>query len=494
MRISLERNSGYDPISDMIKIYLFVICFLFISPAVFPQLNREQVNAQLDGMLQDDFFKTTTIAIDVYDLTAGDYLYRFNEHRLLNPASNMKLLTSAAGLVFLGSGYNFVTSVQYTGEIVNNILYGDLYVVGGFDPVFSTADLDKFLKDIRKSGIKEITGSIYGDVSKKDSLFWGWGWMWDDDPSTDAPYLSALNINGNSIDVYVTGSVQGERPLVRTDPETKYVNIINTAVTSSVDPQKITITRDWRNRKNDIYVSGNTLPPQFASNDTVENSVNIYSPDLYFLNLFKEHLVKNGIKITGDIGLKKKPATSKWLSVFSRPYDSVMTYMNKRSDNLSAEMVLYSLAASFNVYPVTARQGIKVIDSLLTLSGVLRNDYVLADGSGVSRYNLLSAEQILSVLKYMYSVDPYLFNTFLKSLPQAGLDGTLGKRMNDTDAEGKVYAKTGTLRGVSCLSGYVTAENDHLLAFSILEQNFIDQTAYARYIQDKICQVLARYK
>ena len=157
-------------------------------------------------------------------------------------------------------------------------------------------------------------------------------------------------------------------------------------------------------------------------------------------------------------------------------------------------MVLYSLAASFNIYPVTARQGLDVIDSLMTLAGVQKNNYVIADGSGISRYNLVSAEQVLSVLKYMYSSDPYLFNIFLQSLPVGGVDGTIGKRMNNTDADGKVHAKTGTLRGVSCLSGYVTAKNDHLLAFSIMEQNFIDQTAYARYLQDKICQVLAEYK
>ncbi len=494
LRISSVQNSGFGLISDMMKYYILIIGFLFFSSDVFPQLSREQVNSGLDEILKDDFFETTAIAIDVYDLTSGEYLYRFNENRLLNPASNMKLLTSAAGLSFLGPAYNFVTSLQYSGEIVNHILYGDLYVVGGFDPLFSTDDFNKFLKDIKKAGIKEISGNIYGDISKKDSLFWGWGWMWDDDPSTDAPYLSALNINGNSIDVYVTGSVQGQKPHVRTDPETEYVNIINNAMTSSVDPQKIHITRDWQNRKNDIYVSGYILPSSYASDDTIETSVNIFRPDLYFLNLFKEHLIKNGIKISGKLGLKKKPVSANWLSVFSRQYDTVMTYMNKRSDNLSAEMVLYSLAASFNVYPVTARQGVNVLDSLLTLSGVLSNNYVLADGSGVSRYNLVSAEQILSVLKYMYSSDPYLFNLYLKSLPLVGVDGTLSKRMNDTEAQGKIHAKTGTLRGVSCLSGYAEAENDHLLAFSIMEENFIDQTSYARYIQDKICRILAQYR
>ncbi len=488
------QNSEYGLISDMMKLYILIISFLFFSSNIFPQLNRNQVESGLDEILKDEFFNTTTIALDVYDLTTGEYIYKVNEHRLLNPASNMKLLTSAAGLIFLGPGYNFVTSLQYVGEILNNTLYGDLYVVGGFDPLFNTADLDKFLRDMRKAGVKEISGNIYADVSKKDSVFWGWGWMWDDDPSTDAPYLSSLNINSNSIDVYVTGSVQGMKPYVRTDPETGYVNIINNALTSSVDLQNIHITRDWRHRENDIYITGYIQPDQLAGADTVESSLNIFRPDLYFLNLFKEQLAEGGIKFSGEIGLKKKPASSKWLSVISRRYDSVMTYMNKRSDNLCAEMVLYSLAASFNIYPVTARQGLDVIDSLMTLAGVQKNNYVIADGSGISRYNLVSAEQVLSVLKYMYSSDPYLFNIFFQSLPVGGVDGTIGKRMNNTDADGKVHAKTGTLRGVSCLSGYVTAKNDHLLAFSIMEQNFIDQTAYARYLQDKICQVLAEYK
>ena len=188
------------------------------------------------------------------------------------------------------------------------------------------------------------------------------------------------------------------------------------------------------------------------------------------------------------------PQSTNWLSVFSRQYDSVMVYMNKHSDNLSAEMTLYSLAASFNLYPVSARQGIKVIDSLLTLAGVEADDYNIADGSGVSRYSLLSAAQILSVLKYMYTAAPELFLLYYMSLPVAGIDGTLRSRMNNNAATGKVHAKTGTLQGVSCLSGYIISKNKHLIAFSILEQNYVDKTSYARFIQDQICELIAKYE
>ena len=472
---------------------ILLSCLFLSTITLYPQSDKGQLKTGIEDLLKGDFFKSTNIGIDIYDLTAGENLYQLNEKMLFNPASNMKLLTSAAGLVFLGPGYNFVTSLMYTGEILSKTLYGDFYIVGGFDPVFQTSDLNKFIADIKKAGINEIAGNIYGDIFRKDSSFWGQGWMWDDDPSIDAPYLSALNINSNSIDVRVNGTKQGEKAEVITSPATRYVAIFNNTMTSSVDPQKIKITRDWRNRKNDIYVKGYMLPPEFTSNDTIEYSLNIYKPELYFLTLFKERLEAEGIKFTGQLGLQKKPFSTRWLSVLSHEYDSVMVYMNKKSDNLSAEMTLYSLAASFNTYPVSASEGLEVIDSLMTLCGV-KDDYELADGSGVSRYNLLSAEQILAVLKYMYYNDQNLYNIYYKSLPVAGVDGTLSERMNRTEAEGKVHAKTGTLKGVSCLSGYVTAKNNHLIAFSVLEQNFVDKTAYARYIQDKICELLSKYE
>ncbi len=145
---------------------MYSVLFYFLQK-FFLSLTGISVKSGLDEILKDDFFKTTTIAVDVYDLTANEYLYQFNEHRLLNPASNMKLLTSAAGLVFLGPAYNFVTSLQYTGEIINHVLYGDLYIVGTFDPVFNTSNLDKFLEDIRKAGLAKYQAIYMGMFLKR---------------------------------------------------------------------------------------------------------------------------------------------------------------------------------------------------------------------------------------------------------------------------------------------------------------------------------------
>lgn len=477
----------------MLKNYLLLIIFFIFSQELFPQLNKDQLRSGIDTLLRDDFFKSATIAIDIYDLTARDTLYRFNEKKLLNPASNMKLLTSAAGLIFLGPKHNFFTSVRYTGDVIGHTLHGDVYVVGDFDPDIGTGDLYHFINDFQKLGIEEIEGNLYADVSVKDTISWGWGWMWDDNPSTDAPYLSPLNINSNSIDVYVIGTVQGEKAQIYTDPKTEYVKIINNTLTSSLEPQNIYVTRDWQNKKNDIYVYGIIPPPLSVPGDTIKKSVNVYRPDLYFLTLLKEKLQESKIILKGNIGVMRNPSTSRWLSFSNHTYDNVMTYMNKVSDNLSAEMVLYSLAESFNSSPVTASRGLRVIDSLMTLSGIPRHTYLAADGSGVSRYNLFSADNILSVLKNIYYNYPGLFDLYFNSLPIAGIDGTLRRRMQGSEAEGNVHAKTGTLQGVSCLSGYAKAKNNHMIAFSILEQNFIYETDYAREIQDKICVLLARY-
>lgn len=477
----------------MVKKYLLLIVILLFASEIYPQINKEQLREEIDSLLQDDFFKSTTIAIDIYDLTSKDTLYCLNDKKLMNPASNMKLLTSAAGLVFLGPKHNFFTTIKYTGEIVNHTLNGDVYVIGDFDPDLGTGDLYHFINDFQKLGIEEINGNLYADVSVKDSMSWGWGWMWDDNPSTDAPYLSALNINSNAIDVYVTGTNQGEKANVFTDPSTEYVRIINNTLTSSLEDQEIYVTRDWQNKKNDIYVSGIMAPKDLPEEDTVKKSVNIYRPDLYFLTLLKEKLAENKISVNGKIGMMRNPSNSRWLSFYNHTYDQVMTYMNKVSDNLSAEMVLYTLSESFNGTPVTAPGGLRVIDSLLALCGVPKYEYLLADGSGVSRYGLINADIILSVLKNIYYNYPTLFNLYYNSLPIAGIDGTLRKRMQGTGAEGNIHAKTGTLRGVSCLSGYAKAKNDHMIAFSILEGGFVNGADYARDVQDKICVLIAEY-
>ncbi len=430
-------------------------------------------------MLKNKYFDTCLVAIQVEDLTTNKTLYKKNEKLLLRPASNMKVITSSSGLLFLGPDYEFETELYYDGYVSSDTLYGNLFVVGGCDPDFVTQDLYTFVDAIRSLNVSVINGNIYADVSFKDSLYWGKGWMWDDDPSSDAPYLSALNINDNCVEV----TYDGENDEVKLNPETNYVSVIQIH-----NDKKLTIDRNWLERKNEIIINGD------AEGKTYSAKVNVLNPAKYFLTVFSEVLDSNNIKLTGNIEIQKLLSDADFLTSVNRKYSDVIINLNKTSDNLSAEMTLYALADKYSGKPATADSGVQFLNQLIDSVGLEPKDYRFVDGSGVSHYNLVSAELLVSILKYFCKEKPGLFEILYNSFPITGIDGTLENRMRKTKAENNVHAKTGTLSGVSTLSGYLTNKKKHTIAFSILMQNFVGSASKAKKLQDEICKILVEAK
>ncbi|MGB5850375.1 MAG: D-alanyl-D-alanine carboxypeptidase/D-alanyl-D-alanine-endopeptidase [Ignavibacteriaceae bacterium] len=473
-------------------IHKSILILIFFSFNLLAQPGLTVLNNDLDKIVNDKFFERSQIAIEIYDLTEGKSLYSHNNKLLLHPASNMKLLTSAAGLVFLGPEYEFTTTLYYDGVAEGTTFLGDLYIVGGLDPDLTSNDLDSLVQAVKSMGIRYITRNIYADISIKDSLYWGNGWMWDESPDPNAPLLSALNINDNGIEVFVTGNKVGLPGIVSLKPETKYVTIENRSVTvPSNVPNDLNITRDWLNNKNAIIIEGTVRNGEIIDSSEHTEKLNLVDPEKYFLTLFKEHLGKEKISTFGELDKKTLPEGSVYLAEINRSLVTVLTNLNKESDNLNAEMILYALALKDSTAPALAKNGIEIIKSLLDSLGLDPNDYSLADGSGVSRYNLVSAELLIELLKYMYKHSQ--FYPYYNSLSIAGVDGTLEERMMNTLAEGNVHAKTGTLAGVSSLSGYVSAKNGNLISFTIMMQNYVEKNSVARTFQDKICELLANY-
>lgn len=456
----------------MFKKIIFILLIVSVS---FPQ----NLKSKLDKVLKDKYFDTCLVAIQIEDLTTNKTLYKKNEKLLLRPASNMKIITSSAGLFYLTPEYEFKTDLYYDGYVANDTLYGNLFVVGGCDPDFVTKDLYTFVDAIKSLNISVINGNIYGDVSFKDSLYWGKGWMWDDDPSSDAPYLSALNINDNCVEV----TYDGLNDEVKLNPKTNYVSVIQI-----YNHKKLTIDRNWLERKNEIIINGD------AEGKTYSAKVNVLNPANYFLTVFSEVLDSNNIKLTGNIEIQKLLSNANFLTSVNRKYSDVIINLNKTSDNLSAEMTLYALADKYSGKPATADSGIQFINQLIDSVGLESKNYRFVDGSGVSHYNLVSAELLVSILKYLSKEKPELFKILYDSFPIAGIDGTLENRMLKTKAENNVHAKTGTLSGVSTLSGYLTNKKKHTIAFSILMQNFVGSASKAKKLQDEICKILVEAK
>lgn len=362
----------------------------------------QQMQSQLDSMMRDPLLDYTQMGLMVWDLTDDCQLFGMNQRQLLRPASTMKLVTAITALDYLGTNYQYTTSLYYKGDITDHTLQGDLYCVGGLDPSFSYGDLDAFAQSVKQQGIDTIRGSIIADKTMKDTLKWGEGWCWDDDNPTLSPLL--------------------------------------------VD------------RKDNFLMQ--------------------------FINALSRHEV-----VLQDITIKegKVDEDAILLSQHKTSIDQILLRMMKDSDNLYAESMYYQIAAHSN-HPGKALYAQRQEKALMERAGLNSSRYKLADGSGLSLYNYLSAECLLRLLRYAYQHKP-IYQHLLPSLPVAGEDGTLKKRMLDTHAEGNVQAKTGTLTGIISLAGYCTASNGHRLCFAIINQGTLSAKA-ARSFQDKICDIL----
>lgn len=449
-----------------------VIIIILFAAILFPQ----SVRSKIDKLLNDKFFETCTISISVEDISAGKNIYRKNEKLLLKPASNMKVLTSAAGLLFLGPDYLFSTDIYYDGFTKNDTLFGDIYIVGGCDPGFKTNDLNNFITALKSLDITVINGNLYGDVSFKDSLYWGKGWMWDDDPSPDAPYLSALNINDNCVRV----EYNSKEKKYNIDPATNYVNVKRIE-----SEDELIIDRDWFNRKNEILIKGKDDAKDYLS------KINVLEPAKYFLQVFSEMLDSNQIRITGNKEIKTLNKQAVLLASVYRKFSDVVVDLNKESNNLSAEMTLLALSEKYYGKPAGIEKGIKLVQQMIDESGFNSKDYRIVDGSGVSHYNLVSTGLLAGLLKYLYNKNNQVFEILYNSFPIGGIDGTLENRMTDKKIRNNVHAKTGTLSGVSSLTGYLTNARGHIIAFSIIMQNYTGTSSFARQIQDEICKILS---
>lgn len=436
----------------------------------------QSISSGINKIISNKFFDSCLIAIQVEDLTTNKTLFKKNEKMLLRPASNLKILTSAAGLIYLGENYQFTTNLYYDGFISNDTLFGNIFIEGGCDPDFTTQDFYLFVEALKNLNINFINGNLYGDTSFKDSLYWGKGWMWDDDPSSDAPRLSALNLNDNCVELFFSNGQ------IEISPRTNFVDLL-----IYDDDTSFTVDRDWLNNTNKIIIRGKPESNAYFK-------VNITNPEKYFLSVFREVLDSNNIKVLGENELKDIPADVFYITSVNRKYSDVIVNLNKNSDNLSAEMTLYALANKYSGSPATAYSGIQFINMLIDSIGLNHKDYRIVDGSGVSHYNVVSAELLAKLLKFIYQNYPKKFKVLYDSFPIAGIDGTLENRMKNSKAFNNVHAKTGTLTGVSCISGYVTTKRNHILAFSIMMQNFVGSAKRVRDLQDKILEILAEAK
>lgn len=357
----------------------------------------------LDSLIRIADNRNFTTGICVWDLTADTLVYQYNQYKSLRPASTQKLLSAITALDVYGGDSEYTTEVCYTGELYNDTLHGNIYIVGGFDPSLTESDISHIADTIMGLGIRHITGLVCGDISMKDSVMLGWGWCWDDEDA----YLSPLTFN--------------------------------------------------RGRGSD----GKYSP----------------TPHLYFTTNLISQLSDRGITLNdAAYTVAERPDSYTPVCCLRNKTSDILVHTMKKSDNFYAESLFYRIANKIKGKYADAPTARKAITSVIEKAGGNTAFVKVADGSGVSLYNYVTAQAEVALLRYAYKNYDSIYKYLYPSLPVSGIDGTLSSRMTSGPAFGKIHAKTGTVTGVTALAGYTVAPDGTLLAFSIINNGVMSSS------------------
>ena len=465
-----------------------VISLLFIPVTVWGQNTAAKgLSSRLDTLIKYQLPVGSNVGISIYDLTDGKSLYTYQADKLSRPASTMKLLTTITALSHPDADDPFKTEVWYQGVIEQDTLKGDLYVVGGYDPEFDDEALDSLVNAVSRFPFSVISGHVYGDVSMKDSIYWGSGWAWDDTPASYQPYLSPLMLNKGLVTVTASPGERGHLASLDCVPASSYYTVTNETKSRTPAAGRFGVSRDWLQNGNNIVVKGNVEGKRTGM-------VNIYSSRDFFMHTFLERLQAKGIQCPVNYAFNElqKDSLSVQIALFETAIQDVINQIMKESDNLNAEALLCRLGAqATGKKHISDEDGLSVIRKQIKALGEDPDYYKLADGCGLSNYNYISPNLLIAFLKFAYSRTD-VFQKLYKALPIGGVDGTLKYRMKrGTPSYKNVHAKTGSFTAINCLAGYLRTTNGHEIAFAIMNQNVLSG-AKARAFQDAVCDEVIR--
>ncbi|NLE01836.1 MAG: D-alanyl-D-alanine carboxypeptidase/D-alanyl-D-alanine-endopeptidase [Fibrobacter sp.] len=434
---------------------------------------------KIDSFLESDQLNQINTGIAIIDLSNGKLIYNHNNKKLFVPASNVKLLTAYTALKKLNPRFTFTTSFS-TDSIIDSLRIHNLVIKSNGDHFMTMAEINLIVLTISKR-IKAIEGDVIVDNSSFDSTSLGKGWMWDDKNSLIAPF----SFNNNRINFTISPGIhEGDPLIIIPEPLTGFVNTVVHALTGKEDNLSI---KQVVNEQGDEFIFSGTSPLSLGKRTL---SYPVSRPGLFASTLIKELLQNYGISVSGTARSFDIKDTMKTLATFESPsLSTVLSHMLKESNNLSSECILKSIGLVEKGAPGDADAGICAIKRELSALGIKEKDYRIVDGSGLSTYNLISPQIIVSVLKAAYD-DFTIYPEFVSSLSIGGIDGTLANRFKGTMIENQIRGKTGTLSGVCSLSGYLKTRHGRFLAFSIIFNGFVGSSAPVREAQDEIVRMI----
>lgn len=452
---------------------------------------RAALSYMLDSLAASPEFRNAFWGLLVVDPVRGETLYARNQAKLFTPASNQKLLTSAIALTQLGADYSWQTRLLARGTVRDSVLDGNLLVEGRGDPSVSDhaqgdamIPLHALADSLRARGIRRITGSVlaFGDAFPGPTF--GDGWEVDDlDYSYGAPVDELLLNEGFTSVILTAGARTGDSVSVRLSPPVpesirRIDNRTHTRARSDSTTAFQRVSSAVDTLGNSLVLTGELMA---GTSDTIE--VVHRTPNGAYLAALRRALADRGITVVGGGHASTAAAETVLVTQRSMTLRSVLPLFLKPSQNQLGELLFRTLALE-KTGVGSADSARVVYERQLKAWGAADDGRMVRDGSGLSRRDKVSPETLVRVLDAMRRSPD--FALFYASLPIAGVDGTIKRRMRGTSAAGNVHAKTGTLTGARSLSGYVTTADGQLLIFSALCNNYTVSTTVVDRLSDAL--------
>ncbi len=500
------------------KELLFIITLYSLSPIfVFSQDCADKVTAK--SVEQNDTTQSKTryheaverlgndadlrhgqVGIVVLDVKTGEILAAQNPKVSLIPASNMKIVSTAAGLGILGNDFQFRTELQYDGSIRDSVLYGNIIIKGYGDPTLGSPlmpnvpsmslVLDSFASEVRRLGIKSIAGKIVGDGSAFENSTAVPTWLWEDLGNAYGSGPSGLNFHENLYELtFQQNQSVGTHPAISSVvpymPDFQHINEVKSIIGGGDNAYIYAVPNSTSG-----FVRG-TIP---TGNGAFSIKGSIPDPPFFAAWYLRKSLIELGIAVsdsaTTQMVLEQQGKPMAYRTTFftwlSPKLSDIVNMANHESVNLYCEAILRAVALKQSGVG-TNEEGVKSIVRFWQTKGIDTEGLFMQDGSGLSPRNGITPLQLASILRSI-AFDNQSFTPFYASLPEAGASGTLKNMFKDTPSvKGRLRAKSGTITRVKSYSGYVTTSDGRLLAFSAICNNF---TCSQRDIRKKLEQFM----
>lgn len=434
---------------------------------------------RLQAVLHDRPLNRTRVGIEVMQASNGDVLFAHNAAVKFNPASNTKMLTTAAAMSYLGTDFRYHTALYGPEPDAKGVVRGDVVLRGSGDPSLSSGDLGELARTLATRGIQRIEGDLYADPH-----FHSRGQQVGDPGEGEG----ALIVNRNTYKVRVRPGAIGHAAQVSVEPHVGLFGVENQATTTGSRRSRLRIDTYRKNDRLVVTVRGRVS----ARHGERVDLRRLADGSLLAASILRSALSDFGIELTGRVRAGTTGAAALLAEHVSAPLADVCKLSNKPSNNFIAEAIYKTLGGELYGVPGTLAKGTRAVMDYLTRAGIKPGSYKIVNGSGLTHENRITPADLASLLRKIY-FDLSVAPDFLSSLAISGIDGTIRNRFIGTDAVGLVRAKTGTLNGVSALSGYV-GDKDDVVIFSILVEGFRHRhTNEVRHAQVRLVEAMLSY-